>query len=142
MGTSGVCCQQEGKKRRFFFHKFNSFNYDNAVWYLFYSSIIQSVISFCIIAWSGNTSAKNKFKINHGIKRAGKISQTTLLFCGCLFESLCLKSIQRNENSGHPLAHQIRSSARSHMPLYLLTKTERHKRSFLPYAITLLGFNR
>ena len=38
-------------KRMFFLRKLNSFNVDKTILNLFYTSTIQSIISFCVIAW-------------------------------------------------------------------------------------------
>ena len=129
-------------KRMFFLRKLNSFKVDNTLLYLLYNSIIQSIVSFCIIAWGGNTLCKSSSKINRVIKRASRITGCELPNVDLLLRSLSLKKINRIEHTDHPLAEFIKRSARSNRPLLLTTKTERHKRSFLPFAISLLEFNR
>ena len=51
-------------KRMFFLRKLNYFHVDKTILELFYTSTIQSIISFCIIAWGGNVTAMNKQKID------------------------------------------------------------------------------
>ena len=39
------------QRRLFFLRKLNSFNIDPTIMYLFYTSVIESVLLFCIQAW-------------------------------------------------------------------------------------------
>ena len=129
-------------KRMFFLRKLSSFNVDNTLLYLFYNSVIQSIVCFCIIAWGGNTLCKSSSKINRVIKRASRITGHDLPHVDWLLRSLSLRKINSIENTNHPLAVFVKRSVRSNRPLLLSTKTERHKRSFLPFAISLLEFHR
>ncbi len=40
---------------------------------LFYKQFIESVLSFCIVAWYGNLSLSNKNRLGSLVKVAGKI---------------------------------------------------------------------
>ena len=126
----------------FYLRKLNSFYVDKTLLDLFYKSTIQSIISFCIIAWGGNTSAFCKKKIDRVVKRATIITVSPLLFFDELLSSLSLKKIKQIENSDHPLSCKIKRSSRSNRPIFVRTRTERFSRSFLPSSIKLIEFNR
>ena len=129
-------------KRMFFLRKLCKFNVDSKLLNLFYTSIIESIICFCLIAWGGNTSTVSKNKINRTIKRASKIANHNFSFVDSLLTSLCSKKINKIFNTDHPLANFIKTSVRTGRPLYIKTRTERHRKSFLPYSIQFIDFKR
>ena len=129
-------------KRMFFLRKLNSFHVDKTILELFYSSVIQSIICFCIIAWGGNVSVVCRQKINRVVKRASRISNSPLLFFDELLASLSLKKINSIENTDHPLATKIKRSSRSSRPIFIKARTVRHSRSFLPFSIKLIEHKR
>ena len=88
---------------------------------LFYRSTIQSIISFCIIAWGGNISVLCKTKIDRCVKRAEKITCSSFDFVDDLITSLSLKKIKQIENSDHPLAIKIQRSVRSNRLIFVKT---------------------
>ena len=129
-------------KRMFFLRKLNSFNVDKTILNLFYTSTIQSIISFCLIAWGGNTSVFCKKKINRVVKRAEKITHSSFCFFDDLVSFLSLKKINIIEKSDHPLRCKIKRSVRSNRPIFIKTRTQRFSKSFLPSAIKLIDFKR
>ena len=129
-------------KRMFFLRKLNSFHVDKTLLSLFYRSTIQSIISFCIIAWGGNISVLCKTKIDRCVKRAEKITGSSFDFVDDLITSLSLKKIKQIENSDHPLANKIQRSVRSNRPIFVKTRTQRFSRSFIPFAIKLIEYKR
>ena len=127
----------------FFLRKLRNFNIDSTLLSLFYSSAIQSLITFCLIGWGGNTRSQDKYQIDKMIKRAGKISRTCFTPFDNLLEQLSLKKIENIEKDcHHPLFHKIKRSSRTNRPVLVKCKTERHKSSFLPLAVRLLPNSR
>ena len=126
----------------YFLRKLGSFQIDFTIMSLFYTSVIESVLTFCIIGWGGNITIKNKTLINRSIKRAGKLSRTSFSDFDVLLFLSTSKKINKIENTDHPLASKIKRSVRSGRPLFITTRTERYRKSFLPYAVTLLTYNR
>ena len=57
-------------KRMYFLRKLGTFHIDYTIMSLFYTSVIESILTFCIIGWGGNVTIKNKTVINRSIKRA------------------------------------------------------------------------
>ena len=126
----------------YFLRKLGAFHIDYTIMSLFYTSVIESILIFCIIGWGGNVTIKNKTVINRSIKRASKLTRSTFSDFDILLFSSTSKKINKIENTDHPLASKIKRSVRSGRPLFITARTERYKKSFLPYAVTLLTYNR
>ena len=129
--------QKKINQRLFFMKKLSSFNVDKVLLSLFYESCIVSLFCFCINAWGENLRARDKCKIHRVIKRSNKLANITAYKT---FDDWLLLSSQRKlmkilEDSSHPLHSCIKTSPRSGRLLHILTKTNRHYNSFLPYAI-------
>ena len=103
---------------------------------------MESVIKFCIIGWGGNITAKNKNQLDRTIKRAGKIANSNFPEFETLLFLSSFSKINKIENSNHPLAHKIKRSIRSGRPLYITSRTERYRKSFIPYGLTLMPHSR
>ena len=65
--------------RLYFLRKLKYFHIDNTLLVLFYKSILQSIISFSLTCWGGNTKTNCKVKINNIVKKAEMICKTTFL---------------------------------------------------------------
>ena len=129
-------------KRMYFLRKLASFKVDSSLLSLFYNSVIQSIISFCVIGWGENVTGIKKIKIDRLIRRAGKTSKCIFSTFDELHRALCFKKINSIENTDHPLAHKIKRSVRTNRPLFLSINTERYRHSFLAFSIPLLEFSR
>ena len=123
-------------QRLYFLRKLRSFNVDKTLLKLFYTSILQSVFTFCIVAFGGNITDKDKTKIQRVIKRASKISSFNFDSFDFIYKSFCLKKINSIlRDTSHPLFNQISISERSGRFISLNCKTERYLHSFLPSAV-------
>ena len=122
--------------------KLNFFRIDKTLISFIYQSFINSIISFCICVWGGNTTEKDIKKINQLVKRATKLTGISQDCFYSLFDKACLNKINRILlDPSHPLYNQINFSVRSGRLLLLKTKKERYKQSFLPYACKLYSKN-
>ena len=65
------------QQRLFFLRKMRSFNVSSVMMTLFYRSFIESVLTFCIVAWYGNLTLSNKNRLSSLVKVASKISGRT-----------------------------------------------------------------
>ena len=125
-------------QRMHFVSKLNFFKIDKTLMSLFYQSIINSVISFCICAWGGNTAERDICKINRVTRQATKITGIGQLNFNDIFEKVCLQKITRIlQDSSHPFYNKITFSPRSNRIILIKTKKERFKNSFLPMAVKL-----
>ena len=126
-------------QRLYFLRKLKYFNIDNKLLCLFYKSVIESIFTFCLICWGGNTTASDKLLIERVIKRAGKLSKAGFQNFDSLYNELCLKKIMSIvEDSSHPLRDQISFSVRLGRPLFMRCRRERYRSSLLPTAVRLL----
>ena len=55
--------------------------------FLFYQSVIQSTISFCICVWNGNLKAKDSHRLERVVKAASKTNGLDIKVLHCVFES-------------------------------------------------------
>ena len=62
----------KANQRMFFIRKLKSFSVGNDILFLFYQSVIQSIITSCIIAWYGNLRAQDIRKLERVTKVASK----------------------------------------------------------------------
>ena len=126
-------------QRMYFLRKLNSFNVDNTILQLFYSSALQSIFTFCLICWGGNIKVCDQEKIEKLIKRASKISNFTFEDFNTIYSKLCHKKVLNIlKDKSHPLNTQIIFSERSGRPLSIRSNRERDTSSFLPSAVRLL----
>ena len=129
-------------KRLYFLQKLNSFRVDPTFLRLFYQSVVQSVITFAITCWGGNTQESKITKINSRIRRGNKLMRKTeeeiqdfmfLYMLNCQRKVICVSKEEK-----HPLFSQIKYSCRSGRPLTIKCKSERYRKSFMPSAVKLL----
>ena len=138
----GSCVINKINQRLYFIRKLNSFNINRNIISLFYSSTMESIICFCLIAWGGNLTYKEENKINSIIKKVQKITHIPQLPLKNLFIKLVTKKInQIKANSQHPLYCEIRYSTRqiSNIVLYPKIRTERYRNSFIPSGLRALN---
>ena len=129
--------QKKINQRLFFMKRLASFNIDLTLLNLFYESCVLSLLTFCVTAWGGNVKAKDKRKMNRCIKHANKLLKNTQYktLNDLLQESSTRKLTKIIEDCSHPLNSFIKISVRSGRLIHVITKTNRHLNSFLPYAI-------
>ena len=110
---------------------------DNRLLSMFFKSCMVSVLCFCLAGWGGNTRKYWEDKINRLLKHANKMMNNTVFsnfqdyFVSCCNDKI--NKILRDES--HPLHSEIQISKRSGRLIHCKTKTERHRRSFIPFAI-------
>ena len=123
-------------QRMFFVRKLNYFKVDKTLISLFYQSVIQSIISFCICIWGGNANSKAISKIDSVAKYASKITcSDQLSFDQILSKFTEKKIIKIMKDQTHPLNESVQFSSRSNRLIIMKTRTERYKKSFLPRAV-------
>ena len=130
---------KKANKRVYFLRKLKQFQIDPVLISLFYQATIQSVLSFCIIGWGGNTNENQKHKIDSLIRRSGKLFKKSPLSFDDLFEVCCARKIRSvDKDSSHPLFCKIVRSTRTERIQLILAHTERYRSSFIPHSIKFL----
>ena len=134
---------KKANKRVYFLRKLNEFHIDPVLISLFYQATIQSILTFCIIGWGGNTNQNQRNKIDSLIKRSGKLFKKSPLSFDDLFDVCCARKIKSiDKDASHPLFSQIVRSTRTDRIQLILAKTERYKLTFMPHAIKFLQVGR
>ena len=64
----------KANKRLYFVRKMGQFKVDRKLITLFYKSVIESVLSFCITCWGGNSSKGGRIKVHRIIKISEKFT--------------------------------------------------------------------
>ena len=115
--------------------------------FAFYSGLLTIIIlqinskfHHIFLYWGlgGNTTEKDFKKINRVVKCASRLTGIDQDTFQEIFICTCINKFRRIlRDPSHPLYQQINFSNRSGRILFLKTKKERYKMSFLPYAIKL-----
>jgi hypothetical protein len=133
------------QSRLFFLRKLRSFNVCNKMLYMFYQSMVCSVMVFASVCWGGNASARDTGRLNKLIKKASSVVGQSLDQIEVLVERrLASKSRAILLDPEHPLNStlmdlRIQRSGRFTMPK---VRTERFRRSFIPAAVRFFNNNR
>ena len=121
--------------RLFFLRKLGSFQVDVKIMELFYSSVIQSMLEFCIICWFGSTTVASKQKLSKIVK-AGQKTGINVLSLTKLFNNKTVKKVEKvRRDTTHPLHHYyelLRSGKRLRS---IRSRTSRYCNSFIPASV-------
>jgi hypothetical protein len=130
------------QSRLYFLRKLRSFHVCNRMLYMFYQSVLCSILTFAAVCWGGNASVRDVSKLNKIVRKASSTVGQSLDH----FESLVEKRLASKTKiilgyPVHPLhdtlsGHRSNFSGRFTMPQ---CKTERFRRSFIPAAIKYLN---
>ena len=78
---------------------------------MFYSSVLESVLSFCLSCWGGNCSGIDKNKLKTIVKKCNKITKNNFLQINELFEKISLRKINYIlKDLSHPFQIQSKES--------------------------------
>ena len=125
--------------RMYCLRKLKSFEVNNKLLQMFYTSMITSVITFGITSWGGNISKQDKDRLDKIIKRAsGVVGNKQDDFETLLKQRDITKTTQITFDLTHPLhdnfeTRLIDRSGRYRVPI---ARTGRYKKSFIPRAIS------
>ena len=132
----------KANKRLYLLRKLRSFNIDTTLLTLFYRATVETIFSFCISAWGGNSCAKDLSKIDHMIKRARKTCRNSILeSVEDILDRVSLSRFQAILDPGieHPLRDRFTFSTRMNRVILPITRTERYRCSFVPRVSRLIA---
>ncbi len=125
-------------QRLYFLRKLKNVNVDSTILTLFYKSIIQSVLTFCITSWFGNATATDTNKLDKIVKCAKRLGCITISDLDLLYELAVRSKINKIiSNERHPLNKffcLLPSGSRMNV---MYARTNRFKSSFVPKAIKI-----
>ena len=130
---------KKANQRMYFLRKLRSLNISTDLLLTFYTATIQSIITFGITCWGGNTTSKDKRKLDTLIRKAQRITTYNLPTIEELYTKMCLDKAKKIiDNNNHPLCKEYKQSVRSDRLLSKYARTERYKRSFVPTSVRIL----
>ena len=138
-----IQCDQllrKSNQRLYFMKKLKSFNVQKDIMQLFHQSLLESVLSYSIIVWYQQLTAKHRQKLQHLIRRSERISGTEL----APIDQIYLQHINRKaasiiKDSTHPLhAYFVRAKSGRRF-LSMRSRTNRLANSFIPSSIRFLN---
>lgn len=106
----------------------------------FYHSIVESALFFAVSCWGSGMKAADEDRINKLLKKAGSVLGSNLDPVRAVAERRMLKRLLAiMDNPSHPLYDTVDSQRSVFSDCFILPQcsTERHRRSFLPTAMTL-----
>ena len=131
---------RKANSRLYFFRKLSKLKVDHKIMELFYTSIVQSVISFAIVCWYGNCNCSAKHKLERVIKTCSKLGVLNAVSLMDLFKK---STIQRckiiTEDAMHPLNSCYQRLPSGRRLRSVKSKTTRYSNSFVPTSIRLLN---
>ena len=131
---------KKGSQRLYFMKNLRSFHVDKTIMKLFHRSLIESVISYAIIIWYNQLTAKDRKKLECVIRRSAKIAGTELSSLEDIYhQHISRKATSVMKDTSHPL-HSYFVPARSGRRLISVrSRTNRLAHSFIPSAVRFLN---
>ena len=130
-------------RRLFLLKKLHYFHISNDIIKIFYTSVVQSIITFGISCWGGNITHGDRYRIDRIIRRAEKIMKMELPSQMTLYEEYSYAKVRNIlKDNTHPLFLEYETSIRSGRVISCKTRTERFKRSFVPATSRKLSQNK
>ena len=128
-------CQQ----RLYFLCLLRSFGIDNTILNLFYSSVIQSVVSFNIIVWWSSAGKCQQGTLNRIRNKAIKLFGSDVPHLDELYVQNVIKKVNSILNDQSHILHPQYLTMRSHRLRAISTRTMRYRSSFVPNSIHLVN---
>ena len=128
------------KSRLYFVRQLSRLRIDNAIMKLFYTSIVQSVISFSIICWFGNCSSESKCKISRVIKTCSKLGVQNTSSLEDIYRKCSLQRCKVIRGDPlHPLHNSYVMLPSGKRLRSIKCRTSRYTKSFVPSSIRQLN---
>ena len=126
--------------RVFFLRQLRKLHLDDSILKLFYTSVIQSVISFSITCWFGNSTQEATNRLNRVIetcKRLGASNASTLkdIYEKCVLQ----RTVVIRADTSHPLNSQYQLLPSGRRLRSIKCRTTRYSNTFIPASIKALN---
>ena len=124
----------------FFVRKLWKMNVSSKIMDLFYSSVVQSVFSFAVCCWYGNSTVESKSKIARIIKKCSRLNINNIK---PLLEIYKRAVVQRCnviiKDPSHPLHSCYDMLPSGNRWRSVQSRTSRYRESYVPASIRLLN---
>ena len=126
--------------RLYFVRQMCKLDFNVEILELFYTAIIQSVLSFSIVCWFGNTTEEAKDKIAHVINYCMKLGVINPMSLPEIYERGVLQKIETIfEHEIHPLHKNYVELPSGRRLRSLYCRTKRYADTFVPTSIKLVN---
>lgn len=127
-------------QRLYFIRQLFKLRVDSSIIKLFYSAIIQSVLSFATVCWFGNTNNDCKSKLSRIIKQCNKMGLSDI----CSLAELYKKAVMHRYNNikinpEHPLHNKYELLPSGRRVRSVKCRTNRYRDSFVPSSVRILN---
>ena len=125
----------KGQQRLYFLRKLRTFHMDSDILKLFYSSTVQSVITYSFLCWWNSLGAKQKSKLQKVQKKAKRIIGCDLLNLNDLHIDSVITKVKNMIDGKSVLCKEINWLRSGRRLSSVKCRTERYKNSFIPYSV-------
>ena len=124
----------------YFVRKLNKLRINTSIMDLFYSAILQSVMSFSITCWYGNCNCESKNKLNRVIRNCAKLGVQIAIPLLDIYKKCTTQRCQVIQNDvTHPLNPNYQMLPSGRRLRSLKCRTARFSKSFVPASIRILN---
>ena len=131
---------KKAQQRLFFLRRLKRFGVSEVILLKFYRAVVESVLTFSITVWFGNTTHKDRAKLNKIVKTSSNIIGIDLPSLESLFYSRVSRKtasiIRDKHHPAHTLFDPLPSGKRFRS---IRTKTKRFNNSFYPLSVRFLN---
>ena len=136
--TDYIC--NKANQRLFFLRKLRNFQVDRKLMKMFYSSFIESILTFALVAWFGNLSVANKNRLRSIVNMCRKIIGIDIDDLSQVFKTRAIKKARSIVwNPQHPLHAEFIPNKKTYSYPKKSPKgkkdTNRYHNSFVPSAV-------
>ena len=131
---------KKANQRLYCLQRLAHFNVKESLLQRFYSSFVESSLTFGVTAWGGNVTQSDRHRIDRVISRSGKLVGRKLDSLETTHDNKTLRKVVRIfEDETHPLRVELDTlkSSRSSRLRAPSVKTNRYQNSFIPSALCL-----
>jgi hypothetical protein len=131
---------KKASSRMYFVRQLRKLNVDGKIMDLFYTSIVQSVVSFAIVCWFGNCSAQSKDKLNRIVRNSAKLGVSCAIPVNEIFDKCVIQRAKIIFNDVfHPLNANYEMLPSGRRLRSCSCRTTRYSKSFVPYSVMLIN---
>ena len=128
---------KKANKRLYFLRKLKSLHVDKTILTIFYRSIVQSVLTFCIIDWYACITSADKKKLNRIVRNAKKLGCEVQDLESLYKKTACVKVKKIMKDPDHMLHSCFNMLPSGSRMRSIYSRTNRFRNSFVLTAIRL-----
>jgi len=131
---------KKGMSRMYFVRQLRKLRIDSKIMDLFYSSIVQSVLSFSIVCWFGTCSAQAKVKLNRIVSNCERLGVSNITPLMDIYKKCVIQRSKVIYNDKlHPLNSHYEYLPSGRRLRSITTRTSRYLKSFVPSSVAIIN---